>query len=85
MCTNGTLSCPGATATEFAGHAGNEKSLLFRLGAADSAQVAREGYRVMLAGQRLVIHGIANKVGVQALRASPRSTVLGLTARLNRS
>jgi uncharacterized protein len=80
-----TLSCPGATATEFAGHAGNEKSLLFRLGAADSAQVAREGYRAMRAGQRLVIHGIANKVGVQALRASPRSTVLGLTARLNRS
>ena len=80
-----TLSCPGATATEFAGHAGNEKSLLFRMGAADSASVAREAYNAMRAGQRLVIHGITNKVGVQALRASPRSAVLGLTARLNRS
>jgi short-subunit dehydrogenase len=80
-----TLSCPGATATEFAGHAGNDRSLLFRLGAADSARVAREAYDAMRAGQRLVIHGITNKVGVQALRASPRAAVLGLTARLNRS
>jgi short-subunit dehydrogenase len=80
-----TLSCPGATATEFAGHAGNDKSLLFRLGAADSARVAAEAYRAMMAGQRLAIHGITNKLGVQALRASPRAAVLGLTARLNRS
>jgi short-subunit dehydrogenase len=47
--------------------------------------VAREAYDAMRAGQRLVIHGITNKVGVQALRASPRAAVLGLTARLNRS
>jgi uncharacterized protein len=79
-----TLSCPGATATEFAGHAGNDKSLLFRLGAADSNRVASEAYRAMMAGQRLAIHGITNKIGVQALRASPRAAVLGLTARLNR-
>jgi uncharacterized protein len=79
-----TLSCPGATATEFAGHAGNAESLLFRMGAADSAGVAREAYQAMMSGQRLVIHGITNKIGVQALRVSPRAAVLGLTARLNR-
>jgi uncharacterized protein len=79
-----TLSCPGATATEFAGHAGNAESLLFRMGAADSAGVAREAYQAMMSGQRLVIHGITNKIGVQALRMSPRAAVLGLTARLNR-
>jgi short-subunit dehydrogenase len=79
-----TLSCPGATATEFAGHAGNADSLLFKLGAADSAGVAREAYQAMLAGRRLVVHGMTNKLGVQALRVSPRSAVLALAARLNR-
>jgi len=79
-----TVSCPGATATEFAGHAGNADTLLFKLGAADSAGVAREAYRAMTAGRRLVIHGVTNKLGVQALRISPRSVVLALAARLNR-
>jgi hypothetical protein len=78
------VSCPGATATEFAGHAGNADTLLFKLGAADSAGVAREAYRAMMAGRRLVIHGVTNKLGVQALRISPRSVVLALAARLNR-
>lgn len=80
-----TLSCPGATDTEFAGHAGNDKSLLFRLGAADSASVAREAYRAMHAGQRLVVHGLTNKIGVQALRLGPRTAVIAIAARLNRS
>jgi short-subunit dehydrogenase len=79
-----TLSCPGATATEFAGHAGNDKTLLFKLGAADSTTVAREAYQAMLAGRRLVIHGATNKLGVQALRLGPRALVLALAARLNR-
>ena len=80
-----TVSCPGATATEFAGHAGNAESLLFRLGAADSASVAKEGYAAMMAGKPMVVHGLTNKLGVQALRISPRALVLGLAARLNRS
>jgi short-subunit dehydrogenase len=79
-----TVSCPGATATEFAGHAGNAESLLFRLGAADAKSVAREAYQAMMAGQRMLVHGITNKLGVQALRMSPRAAVLGLAARLNR-
>lgn len=79
-----TLSCPGATETEFAGHAGNAESLLFRLGAASSAGVAREAYQAMLAGRRLVVHGLTNKIGVQALRLGPRALVIALAARLNR-
>ena len=80
-----TLSCPGATATEFADHAGTARSLLFRLGAADAATVAREAYAAMMAGRRLAVHGITNKVGVQALRLGPRAVVLALAARLNRT
>ncbi|MFN8601784.1 MAG: SDR family oxidoreductase [Candidatus Binatia bacterium] len=79
-----TVSCPGATETEFAGHAGNDSSLLFKLGAADSMSVAREGYAAMMAGRRMVVHGVTNRLGVQALRVSPRAVVIGLAARLNR-
>jgi uncharacterized protein len=80
-----TVSCPGATETEFAAHAGNASSLLFKLGAADSMGVAREGYAAMMAGQTMVVHGLVNKLGVQALRVSPRALATGLAARLNRS
>src|SRR5205823_12630295 len=51
-----TVSCPGATATEFADVAGNSRSLLFRLGAASPAKVARQGYRAMMKGKPMVVH-----------------------------
>jgi hypothetical protein len=79
-----TVSCPGATATEFAGHAGNDTSLLFKLGAADAAGVAAEAYRAMMAGKRMVVHGMLNKVAAQSVRVSPRSMALALAGRLNR-
>lgn len=79
-----TLSCPGATATEFAGHAGTADSLLFRLGAADSAGVAGEAYAAMHAGARVAVHGLTNKLGVHGQRLLPRAAVLALAARLNR-
>src|SRR5216683_2188894 len=79
-----TVSCPGATATEFSAVAGNEGSRLFRMGAASAAAVAREGYRAMMAGRPLVVHGLKNKAGVQLLRVSPRSAVRALTASMNR-
>jgi uncharacterized protein len=78
-----TVSCPGATATEFAGVAGNDRSLLFRLGAAPAATVAREGYRAMMKGKPMVIHGLRNKLTVQSLRLSPRSLSRAIAASLN--
>jgi short-subunit dehydrogenase len=78
-----TVSCPGATATEFAAVAGNEKSRLFRMGAASAAQVAQEAYRAMRAGKPMVVHGMKNKLAVQMLRVSPRSTVRAVAAALN--
>src|SRR5437763_7073953 len=78
-----TVSCPGATATEFSTGAGNERSRLFRMGAASAATVARERYRAMMAGKPIVVHGIRNKFGVQLLRVSPRSAVRAVAASLN--
>ena len=78
-----TVSCPGATATEFAAVAGNERSRLFRMGAASPQEVAKEGYRAMMAGRPMVVHGMKNKLAVQALRVSPRAAVRVIAASLN--
>lgn len=80
-----TLSCPGATATEFAGAAGNQSSKLFTsVKPASAAEVAREAYAAMNAGDRMVVHGFANAFGVAGLRVMPRGAVLNIAARLNK-
>ncbi|MEM9493952.1 MAG: SDR family oxidoreductase, partial [Myxococcota bacterium] len=48
-----TVQCPGATETEFAALAGNDKSNLFKGGVATSAEVASHGYRAMMQGKRM--------------------------------
>lgn len=78
-----TVSCPGATATEFAAVAGNERSLLFRMGAAPAATVARQGYRAMMRGRPLIVHGLKNKLIIQSLRVSPRVAIRAVAASLN--
>jgi uncharacterized protein len=78
-----TVSCPGATATEFSTVAGTDGSRLFRMGAAPAATVAREGYRAMMAGRPTVVHGAKNKLAVQLLRVSPRAAVRAVAASLN--
>ena len=79
-----TCHCPGATATEFSGHAGNETSWLFqRPGVAKAEDVAAHAYEAMLQGEVLSVHGLLNWVGMQALRVSPRAVVRGFIAALN--
>jgi short-subunit dehydrogenase len=80
-----TVSCPGATATEFANVAGNENSNLFKQpGIATADGVAKEAYDAMVAGKKLIIHGAKNKVAYQSLRVAPRSVVLSMAAKLNK-
>lgn len=67
--------CPGPTATGFQKRGGLEDSKLFGglLQVADAASVARAGYEGFRAGERIVVPGLLNKIGVQSLRVSPRS------------
>jgi short-subunit dehydrogenase len=78
-----TVSCPGATATEFAAIAGNDKSQLFAATVASSEDVAREAYRAMMKGKRMIVHGARNRFLVQSLRVSPRRLVHAIAAKLN--
>lgn len=81
-----TCHCPGATATNFAAAAGNDKSRLFqRSGVAKASEVALHAYRAMMNREVLAVHGAMNAMGVAGVRFSPRSWVRWFTAKLNES
>src|SRR5712692_9306797 len=79
-----TVSCPGATATEFSAVAGNDRTRLFKLGALNAAEVAQQGYQAMLEGKPLVIHGLKNRILAGSVRISPRPIVRAISASMNR-
>ena len=78
-----TVSCPGATATEFGKIAGNEESRLFHMGTTPAAGVAAHAYRAMMAGKVMALPGWRAKLGLQMLRLGSRAKVRAVTARLN--
>ena len=80
-----TVSCPGATATEFAMVAGTSKSWLFKLGAMGSAEVAADAYGAMNAGKPMIVHGLKNKFSAWSVSFTPRAMVNALAATLNRN
>jgi short-subunit dehydrogenase len=78
-----TLSCPGATETEFGQVANNGKTKLFKAGAMKAAPVANAAYRSMMAGRTTIVHGARNKFLIGGQRLVPRATVRAIAARLN--
>jgi short-subunit dehydrogenase len=79
-----TVSCPGATATEFADVANVGSSALFSMGAMGAREVAEHGFNAMMNADAIAVVGLKNKLGVQSLRFAPRALVVWLAARLNR-
>lgn len=78
-----TCLCPGFTATEFqdvAGMTGLRSLARIRPMSADA--VARSGYRGLMDGQRTVVTGAQNRIGVFGMRVIPRRWLAKLTARL---
>jgi short-subunit dehydrogenase len=79
-----TCLCPGPTKTGFQDRAQIQETRLFTMGAAmHAADVARAGYDGMLAGRRLVIPGLVNKIGAHSVRTAPRAAVLKIVRFLN--
>ena len=76
-----TALCPGPVPTEFQARAGFVGDHAPRLLKRTAMQVARAGYRGLMAGQRVVVPGVANKLVVGMLRYVPRGIVLALTDR----
>jgi short-subunit dehydrogenase len=80
-----TVSCPGATATEFAQVAGNDKTALFKSGVMGARVVAEDAYRAMMRGRVVTIAGFMNKLKIASLRLAPRGMVRSMAAGLNKS
>jgi len=69
-----TALCPGPTVSEFQSTANAQKSKLFndkKLPTAD--EVARFGYKAMMRGKRVAIHGGVNKLLALGVRFLPRN------------
>jgi uncharacterized protein len=71
-----TVLCPGPVPTEFAARAGIKEGLAPDLFTLSAEAVAEAGYRGLMRGQRTVVPGLLNKIGIMALRIAPRRSVL---------
>lgn len=78
-----TLSCPGATATEFGQVAEMGNSRLFKMGTMRADVVAAQAYRAMHAGRRVIVHGLTNKLSAASSGMTPNAILLPLVAALN--
>jgi len=79
-----TALCPGPTKTAFferAGAGASRSGVRTFSGAMPADRVAQAGYRGLVAGRRVVIPGITNKLMALAAKIAPR----GLSARIARS
>lgn len=74
-----TALCPGATETGFKAAAALGGSNLFKgNGIAGSKDVAEFGYKAMMAGKTVVVHGIVNSLMAQSVRFAPRNIVAAI-------
>jgi hypothetical protein len=80
-----TVSCPGATLTEFGRVSGNEKSALFKSNVMGAEEVAQDAYRAMMRGQVMTIPGGMNKLRMASLRIAPRGVARKIAAGFNKT
>lgn len=71
-----TALCPGPTKSEFQETADMQKSRLVNLmPLPDPRQVAEYGYKALINGKRVAVHGISNKIFSVVVRLLPRRLV----------
>ncbi len=66
-----TAACPGATRTNFPKKAGLDQSLLFKYFVMDSKVVAARSYKALMAGKKVSIIGLYNKLLVLSSKLLP--------------
>jgi len=79
-----TVLCPGPVPTEFQARAGMSDDAFPRLLTRSAEQVARDGYRGLMQGRRVVVPGALNRAVTTIIRFAPRTLVLELIARQQR-
>jgi uncharacterized protein len=76
---NVTCLCPGPVTTGFQTRAGmefNGAMAAMKPALVSAAEVARQGYDGLMAGKRVVIPGLANKIMLAMVRMTPRAILL---------
>ena len=78
-----TALCPGPTKSGFQGAAAMEGSkLLERIDLATSKEVAEYGYKAMMKGRAVAIHGFKNSIMANSVRFAPRALVVKVTRKI---
>ncbi|WMN11969.1 SDR family oxidoreductase [Marivirga salinae] len=79
-----TALCPGPTASGFQNAADlGDSKLVKNKKLPSSAEVAEYGYKSMMKGKRVAIHGFQNKLMALSVRFTPRSWVASLVKKLS--
>jgi short-subunit dehydrogenase len=77
-----TVLCPGPVPSEFQRRAGFVPGLDSRILNVSAADVAKEGYRGLMANKRVVLPGLGIKMVPLLLRLFPRAFILAAVARI---
>jgi short-subunit dehydrogenase len=78
-----TALCPGATESGFQEAAAMEGSKLFTgRKLPSSRQVAEYGYKAMMKGKAVAIHGLMNAIMANSVRFAPRSVIVKITRKM---
>ncbi len=78
-----TALCPGATASGFQAAAAMEESALVKGKKLPTSQeVAEYGYKSMLSGKTVAIHGMMNWIMANSVRFTPRALVVKITRKM---
>jgi short-subunit dehydrogenase len=78
-----TALCPGATHSGFQAAASMQDSKLFEgNNFPTSREVAEFGYKAMMKGKAVVIHGLKNKILANSVRFAPRSLVVKMARKV---
>jgi uncharacterized protein len=78
-----TALCPGATESGFQAAAALEESRLFKdRKLPSSREVAEYGYKAMMKGKTVAIHGLMNAIMANSVRFAPRSLVVKVTRKM---
>lgn len=76
-----TVLCPGPVPTEFQARAGMSGDAFPRLLTRSAERVARDGYRGLMQGRRVVVPGSPNRAVTTMIRFTPHRILLELIAR----
>lgn len=77
-----TSLCPGPTVSGFMAAAEIEENKLFNNKNPSSREVAEFGYKAMMKGKAVAIHGLKNYILANSVRFIPRSWVVAITMKM---